>query len=56
MEKVKQVDGCCSLWIEDCCWPESKCEELGGDIDIDGLSAGAVINIDGADSICVEDG
>ena len=44
------------LWIKDYCGPESKSEELGGDIDIDSLSAGAVINIDGADSICVEDG
>lgn len=56
MEKVEQVDGGYSLWIEDCCWPESESEELGGDVDIDGLSAGAVINIDRVDSICVEDG
>ena len=56
MEKVEQVDGCCGLWIKDCCRPESESEELGGDVDIDGLSAGAVIDVDGVDSICVEDG
>lgn len=54
MEKVEQVDGGCGLWIEDCCRPESESEELGG-IDIDGLYAGAVIDVDGVDSICVED-
>lgn len=56
MEKVKQVDGGCCLLIEDCCGVESESEELGGDIDIDGLSAGAVIDIDRVDSICTEDG
>lgn len=56
MEKVEQVDGCCGLWIKDCCWPESESEEVGGDVDIDGLSASAVINVDGVDSVCVEDG
>lgn len=55
MEKVKQVDGCCSLWIKDSCWPESESEEVGGDVDVDGLSASIVINVDGVDSVCVED-
>ncbi len=56
MEKIEQVDGGCHLWIEDCFWPESESEELGGDVDINGLSTGVVIDTDGVDSIWVEDG
>ncbi len=56
MEKVEQVDGGCCLWIKDCCRPESESKKPQGDIDIDGLSAGAVIELDRVDSICVENG
>ncbi len=53
MVEVKNLDGSCSLWIYNCCWPESKPEELGSYADIVSLMRSAVVNMDRMDAMCI---
>ncbi len=54
--KIEELKGDSSPWIYDGCGPQAKPEELSHDVDVLGLLTSAVINRDGMNTVCMEDG
>lgn len=54
VKKIEELKGNCSSWIDDCCRPQAKPEELSCDVEILTILTSAVIKSDGMDTICME--
>lgn len=54
--KIKELKGDGSPWIYDGCGPQAKPEELSRDVNVLGLLTSTVIDGDGMNTVCMEDG